>query len=70
HPVVGLWHLSLLGSLRRALVEEGVRKVDVWTAGHGIVDVAYDAKPVDPFFNANKPEDLEMAGKLLAHLRF
>ncbi len=69
HPVIGLWHLSLQGSLRRALVEEGVRKVDVWTARHGIVDVAYDLKPVDPFFNANKPEDLEIAGKLLRHLR-
>ncbi len=70
HPVVGLWHLSLCGSLRQALVEDGVRKVDTWTAGHGIVDVAYGIEPVDPFFNTNKPEDLEIAGKLLARLSF
>lgn len=70
HPVVGLWHLSLEGSLRQALVEDGVRKVDAWTAGYGIVDVAYPSEPVDPFFNANKPQDLEIASKVLEHLNF
>ncbi len=70
HPVVGLWHLSLQAALREALVEDGVRKVDVWTARHGIVDVVYPSEPVDPFYNTNRPEDLETAGKLLADHAF
>src|SRR3569833_1359575 len=36
HPVVGLWPLALRVDLRRAIVEEGVRKIEVWTARHGI----------------------------------
>ncbi|NNG04055.1 MAG: molybdenum cofactor guanylyltransferase MobA [Inquilinus sp.] len=61
HPVFGLWPLSLRDDLRRALVEEGVRKVDVWTARHRLVHVDFPLGPIDPFFNANRPEDLEVA---------
>ncbi len=63
HPVVGLWPVALRQQLRAALVEEGVRKVDVWTARYGQSVVAFDAVPVDPFFNANRPEDLEAAAR-------
>jgi molybdopterin-guanine dinucleotide biosynthesis protein A len=28
--------------------------------------VAFDAKPFDPFFNANRPDDLAAAANLLA----
>ena len=31
HPVIGLWPVRLRDDLRRALVEEGIRKVDLWT---------------------------------------
>ena len=65
HPVVGLWPVGLAENLRRALVEEGVRKVDVWTARHRLVTVAFPTTPVDPFFNANRPEDLAEAERLL-----
>jgi molybdopterin-guanine dinucleotide biosynthesis protein A len=65
HPVVGLWPVRLADDLRGALVDEGVRKVDVWTARHRLVTVAFDAAPVDPFFNANRPEDLAEAERLL-----
>jgi len=67
HPVVGLWPVRLADDLRRAVVEEGVRKVDVWTARHRLVTVAFSTDPVDPFFNANRPEDLAEAERLLAH---
>ena len=36
HPVIGLWPVRLRDELRRALVEEGVRKVDVWTSRYRI----------------------------------
>ena len=32
HPVIGLWAVALRGDLRKALVEEGLRKIDLWTA--------------------------------------
>jgi len=65
HPVVGLWPVRLAEDLRRALVEQGVRKVDVWTARHRLATVEFSTAPVDPFFNANRPEDLAEAERLL-----
>jgi molybdopterin-guanine dinucleotide biosynthesis protein A len=66
HPVVGLWPVRLAGELRKALVEEDVRKIDVWTARYRLAEVEFPADPVDPFFNANRPEDLAEAERLLA----
>ena len=66
HPVFGLWRLDLAEPLRHALVNEDMRKVDAWTARYKLVDVAFDATPVDPFFNVNRPEDLAEAERLLA----
>jgi molybdopterin-guanine dinucleotide biosynthesis protein A len=66
HPVVGLWPVRLAGELRRALVEEDIRKIDVWTARFRVATVEFPADPVDPFFNANRPEDLAEAERLLA----
>lgn len=65
HPVFGLWRLDLREALRRALVEERIYKVDRWTARYKLVQVEFPATPVDPFFNANRPEDLAQAEKLL-----
>jgi molybdopterin-guanine dinucleotide biosynthesis protein A len=66
HPVIGLWPVWLREDLRRAVVDEGVRKVDVWTARHRLAVVRFSDRPVDPFFNANRPEDLDRAAALLA----
>jgi molybdopterin-guanine dinucleotide biosynthesis protein A len=68
HPVVGLWPVRLLEDLRRAVVEEGVRKVDVWTGRHRLATAGFATEPVDPFFNANRPEDLVEAERLLARV--
>jgi molybdopterin-guanine dinucleotide biosynthesis protein A len=65
HPVFGLWPLRLREDLRSAVVEDGVRKVDEWTARHRLVTVSFADRPIDPFFNANSPEDLETAAELL-----
>ena len=66
HPVIGLWPVRLRSDLRRALADEGVRKVDVWTARFRLATVEFSDRPVDPFFNANRPEDLAEAAALLA----
>ncbi|WP_029007823.1 molybdenum cofactor guanylyltransferase MobA [Azospirillum halopraeferens] len=65
HPVFGLWPVRLADDLRRAMVEEEVRKVDVWTGRYRLAVAAFDTDPVDPFFNTNRPEDLEEAERLL-----
>jgi len=66
HPVFGLWPVRLRRALRRAVAEEGVRKVDAWTARYQLVEVSYGTRPVDPFFNVNRPEDLAEAERLIA----
>lgn len=69
HPVVGLWPVALGPRLRRALIEEGVRKIDAFTAPFRLAIAGFAAAPVDPFFNANREEDLAEAGRLAALLR-
>jgi molybdenum cofactor guanylyltransferase len=66
HPVIGLWPVRLRDDLRHAVVVETVRKVDVWTARHRLAIVPFPNEPLDPFFNANRPEDLATAATLLA----
>lgn len=65
HPVFGLWSPQLRDDLRRALIEEGLRKVDRWTARHRPAHVEFASDPVDPFFNVNSPADLAEAERLL-----
>ncbi|MGY6646422.1 MAG: molybdenum cofactor guanylyltransferase MobA [Salinarimonas sp.] len=66
HPVNGLWEVALRADLRHALVEEDMRKIDRWTARHGVAHAAWPVTPVDPFFNTNSPEDLDEAEALIA----
>ena len=74
HPVIGLWPVRLRDDLRHALVEEGVRKVDVWTGRYRLATVSFpelslgDGVAIDPFFNANRPEDFDRAAALLDRL--
>lgn len=64
HPTNGLWRIDLREDLRHALVVEDLRKIDRWTARHGIAHASWPAEPVDPFFNANTPEDVAEAERL------
>ncbi|MHA6346552.1 molybdenum cofactor guanylyltransferase MobA [Roseivivax sp. CAU 1761] len=65
HPTFGLWPVALRHDLRRALTEEGLRKVVLWTDRHGGREALFPAEPFDPFFNVNTPEDLAAAEALL-----
>jgi molybdopterin-guanine dinucleotide biosynthesis protein A len=65
HPVVGLWPVALRDDLRGALAE-GLHKIEVWTARHGVALAEWPTEPVDPFFNVNTPEDVETATRLAA----
>ena len=61
HPVVGVWPVSLRADLRRAVAEEGIRKIDRFTARYAVAVAEWAAEPLDPFFNVNTPEDLAEA---------
>lgn len=65
-PVFGLWPVRLADDLRRAVVEEDLRKVDIWTARYRLARVDWACDPVDPFFNVNRPDDLAAAEAMLA----
>lgn len=68
HPVIALWRVALREDLRRALVDENMRKIDRWTARYRMASADWPAAPVDPFFNANTPEDVAEAERLLGGL--
>ena len=67
HPPIALWPRSLAAELRAA-IESGERKIDRWTARHGITTAEWPSTPHDPFFNANTPEELAQAELLLRKL--
>lgn len=64
HPVVGIWPVALRHDLRRAVAEEGLHKIEVWTARHGVAIADWPPTPVDPFFNVNTPADAAEAERL------
>jgi molybdenum cofactor guanylyltransferase len=64
HPTIGLWNVDLRGELRRALVVEGCRRVDRFTARYPLAVASWPIEGRDPFFNVNTPSDLQEAGRL------
>ncbi len=72
HPVIGLWPVAHADDLDAAL-RAGVRKVLAWTDRHGTIPVDFPmvragGRDVDPFFNANTPQELADARDLLDRL--
>ena len=70
HPVIGIWPVALADDLEAQLLS-GVRKVLDWTDRHGTLAVAFaplrlNGLEVDPFFNANTPQELERPRALIA----
>ena len=63
HPTFGLWPVALRDDLRAAL-QDGLRKVVIWTDAHdGRLAEFPDAG--GPFFNVNTPDDLAQAEAML-----
>jgi len=70
HPVIGLWPVALADDLESNL-KAGMRKVLQWTDRHGTIPVDFAPYPiggttVDPFFNANTPEEMAEARRILS----
>lgn len=73
HPVIALWPVALADDLQAQLAA-GTRKILAWAERHAIAQVDFPqieigGRWVDPFFNANTPEDLAMARELLGGAR-
>ena len=64
HPVFGLWKTYLCDDLRKQL-EQGIRKVTLWSAKHKTSSVCFSNDLVDPFFNINTPDDIELLKEYL-----
>jgi molybdopterin-guanine dinucleotide biosynthesis protein A len=66
HPVITLWPVEVRHALRKALVEDELRKMGAFTRRYSAVRVEWPVEPYDPFFNANEPADLAAAEALAA----
>jgi molybdopterin-guanine dinucleotide biosynthesis protein A len=65
HPVIALWPVDLRHDLRHALCEENLHKVGAFTRRYKVADCIWPGSPIDPFFNANEPQDIIAAQALL-----
>jgi molybdopterin-guanine dinucleotide biosynthesis protein A len=70
HPVIGLWPVALAQDLEEQL-RQGVRKVLHWTDRHGMAAVEFPSQrmcglSIDPFYNANTPQELDELRAMLA----
>ena len=68
-PVIGLWPVALADDLQAQLAA-GTRKILAWAERHAIAQVDFPqidigGRTVDPFFNANTPEDFALVRALL-----
>jgi molybdopterin-guanine dinucleotide biosynthesis protein A len=68
--VFALWSLDLIDDLKKALLDEGVRKIDEWTKRHNLEIVNFEVQKIDPFFNINTFNDLEIAKDYFSKYKF
>ncbi len=64
HPTIGLWKNNIKKKLELD-INEGVRKIDAFTANFKVSYEEWDIKKYEPFFNINNREDLNLAKKLI-----
>jgi molybdopterin-guanine dinucleotide biosynthesis protein A len=69
HPVFGLWPVALAPDLEASLLS-GDRKVGEWVRRHRAREVMFPqsaiaGRTIDPFFNVNRPDELEAAKAFL-----
>lgn len=74
HPVFGLWPVALADDLELFLRTSDTRKVLAWVFRHANVEVEFEqyesnGMTLDPFFNANTPDDMAQAAELLEELQ-
>ena len=60
HNIFGLWSLDLMDQLESDLMK-GDRKVELWANSMRVKIIDIEYQNIDPFFNINTKEDLEIA---------
>ncbi len=65
---LGVWSVKLAADLRRAILEEGVRRVDEFARRYVFAELAWPGDAA-PFLNVNTPEELASAAARLAPAR-
>jgi molybdenum cofactor guanylyltransferase len=70
HPVIGIWPLALRDQVAAAL-QDGRRSLQAFAKAVNATTVAFPpvsigGQTIDPFFNANTPDDLTLARTVLA----
>ena len=64
HPVFAIWPVALTVALRRAVIDDGLRKIDDFTDRHQCITVEFTGEP-DPFMNLNRPDDFDLAQRIV-----
>ena len=64
HHVVALWSVALRDELRHTLTAEKDHGVGRWMQRYKLATVNWPTSPLDPFFNANTPDDITEADRL------
>jgi molybdopterin-guanine dinucleotide biosynthesis protein A len=67
-PSLGVWSVKLVHDLRRAILEEGMRRVGQFAERHAHAELVWPGDP-GPFMNVNTPEELRAAEARLAPAR-
>ena len=65
---LGIWSVKLAGDLRRAILEEGMRRVEEFARRHTYAELAWPGDR-SAFVNINTPEELKAAEARLARAR-
>lgn len=68
HPVFALWPVALRDDLTQWMASSDTMKVLAWAGRHDLVFCDFEYSPatgMDPFFNANTPEEFAEAEALL-----
>lgn len=73
HPVFGLWPVALADDLKAWLSSGDNRKVLAWVGRHEMIEVIFPGFTVagellDPFFNANTPDDMDVAEAVIEEM--
>jgi molybdopterin-guanine dinucleotide biosynthesis protein A len=66
HPTIAIWSVRLVPDLRRALAEEGLRKVESFIERHPHRLLDWPRTSPDPFVNLNTPQELARAERRAA----
>lgn len=61
---LAVWSVKLAPDLRRAILEEGVRRVDAFASRYALAELVWPGGAA-PFLNVNTPDDLTLAARQL-----